>query len=217
MHSVITVTEKPKQLKLLQGLFAYGFSSSSTNPQPNPLTLLLSTTLSPICTLFFITMLSLQIPCSNAYLRVVPKLPPHLAAGVIHSPSRRKYGVVILPSMISPLWFTSKISASKGAAFHSDFSDELGNRARMSSYCVRLVVLWLVNRLGEVLTGETKMWKLGGWASSSENEVGKRELSSTAGTGVEVTFIAPPWKTITRSCRSTECIAEGLWLGGTYF
>lgn len=198
-------------------MFAYGFSSSSTNPQPNPLTLLLSTTLSPTCTLSFITMLSLQIPCPNAYLRVVPKLPPHLADGVIHSPSRRKYGVVILPSMISPLWFTNKISASKGAAFPSGFSDELGSKARISSYCARLVVLWLVNRLGEVLTGETKMLKPGRWVSSPKNEVGKREPSSTAGMGVEVTFIAPPWKTITRSCRSTECIAEGLWLGETYF
>lgn len=99
--------------------------SSSTLPHPHPLTPLLSQTISPQPTLFLSTQPSTHNPIFNAHLLVVPTFPPWLAAGVIHCPSRRKYGVVMLPSMISPCGFTRRISAGKVL--------EGGSRARASS------------------------------------------------------------------------------------
>lgn len=84
---------------------------SSILPHPQPLTPLLNHTPSPTSTFFFPIFPSTHNPLSRAHLLVVPRFPPDRAVGVTHLSPRQKYGVVILPSMISPSSLTSKISS----------------------------------------------------------------------------------------------------------
>lgn len=83
---------------------------SSILPHPQPLAPLLNHTVSPTSTLSLPIFPSTHNPLSRAHLLVVPRFPPECAEGVTHPSPRQKYGVVILPSMISPFWLTSKIS-----------------------------------------------------------------------------------------------------------
>lgn len=76
---------------------------SRTTPLTNPRTPLLTHTRSPPRTLSTLTHPSTHNPLSSAHLLVVPRLPPLSPAGVTHRPPRKKYTLVRLPSMISPL------------------------------------------------------------------------------------------------------------------
>ena len=110
----------------------------STLPHPKPLTPLLKITRSPkdpTCILFMLTSPSSHRPLSSAQRLVAPKFPPALAAGVIQAPLWLKYGVVMLPSMMSAFLLTKRISAGKSS------SSDRGRTDRASLYAERSVVL----------------------------------------------------------------------------
>lgn len=85
---------------------------SSILPHPQPLAPLLNHTPSPTSTFSLPIFPSKHNPPSRAHLLVVPRFPPERSVGVTHLSPRQKYGVVILPSIISPSWLASKISSN---------------------------------------------------------------------------------------------------------
>ena len=114
----------------------------------------------------------------------------------------------MLPSEISSLSLTSRISVRCETSCRSDRLEVSGINERTSSYCARLVVLWRVKRVGVQATGEIKIRKLGARVSSPERARGKRDSNITAAVGVESTLILPEEESVARSYVGYELVRD---------